>query len=498
MTIKQSTYFDDKFNKLLYNIILAFFKISVQAGLTVYNLIDGIIDEFEDESGIETKTNATYDSINDLYSPTITIKSLIDYMEYVTNDDAQAEYVSNGATPVAIITQSQLTNNEAFGVDWTTATEAIAFSQGFKTATVDDIKKFTLTIRVLGGTTGGTITGYIYNDDGAGKPNAVLATFSNMNANLIGADFADFDFTGTYTPVVGTQYHIVIVWTSGTIGITMQLGANSSGGYADGNVSYYRTDIGWNAYSPHDCYFKLYQNIIPLQCYSESTIKSQGSYSLKINAQHSDSLNDTLTKTLSPTIDLSGRDQIKFDIYASRTGSNIKISFHDSGGTTIECTPNILVANSWQTVIVDISAISDANKDAIDWIKITIVNADADNTFYIDNMYAGEDLTNNMILISVAITAIAQPTKCRIVLFEEDIDSIILNTDLKAYMSRDNGASWTQLTLINEGNYDSSKKILASGSTDILSQPSGTSMKWKIETLNNKNLKLHSIGNNWD
>ena len=33
------------------------------------------------------------------------------------------------------------------------------------------------------------------------------------------------------------------------------------------------------------------------------------------------------------------------------------------------------------------SAVSNANKDAIDSIIITIVNADAANTFYIDNMY---------------------------------------------------------------------------------------------------------------
>lgn len=50
-------------------------------------------------------------------------------------------------------------------------------------------------------------------------------------------------------------------------------------------------------------------------------------------------------------IDLTGLTQIKFNIYASRTGSNIKIGIRDSGGTTTEITPNILSANTWQTVI---------------------------------------------------------------------------------------------------------------------------------------------------
>ena len=39
-------------------------------GLTVYNLVDGIVDEFHSESGIDTgeNTNATYDSTSDFYS----------------------------------------------------------------------------------------------------------------------------------------------------------------------------------------------------------------------------------------------------------------------------------------------------------------------------------------------------------------------------------------------------------------------------------------------
>jgi len=124
-----------------------------------------------------------------------------------------------------------------------------------------------------------------------------------------------------------------------------------------------------------------------LQSYSESTIKQQGTYSLKAIAAQTDSLNDTLTRTVSPTIDLSGKDDWIFYIYASRTGSNIKVGIHDSGGTTTESTPNVTPAGAWQKVTVDVSGVSDANKDAIDSIVITPVNADAANTFYVDNMY---------------------------------------------------------------------------------------------------------------
>ena len=127
---------------------------------------------------------------------------------------------------------------------------------------------------------------------------------------------------------------------------------------------------------------------IPLCAYSEDTIKQQGSYSLKGIALITSSLNNTLTRTVGPTIDLSDQDTIELSIRASRTGSNIKIAIHDSGGVTTEYTPNIASANVWQKVIWNISAVVNANKDDIDSIIIPIVNADAENTFYLDWMFA--------------------------------------------------------------------------------------------------------------
>jgi hypothetical protein len=122
--------------------------------------------------------------------------------------------------------------------------------------------------------------------------------------------------------------------------------------------------------------------------YSEPSIISAGSYSLKAVAAQTTSLNKTLTRTISTPINLTGYSYIIGKIRASRTGSNVKIGFHDSGGTTTEITPNIATADTWQTITLDISAVSDANKDAIDQIVITVVNADAENTFYLDNLFA--------------------------------------------------------------------------------------------------------------
>ena len=53
-----------------FNIGVLGFKIAVNEGLTIFNLVDGVVDEFNDESGIDTAENTTspYDSSSDFYS----------------------------------------------------------------------------------------------------------------------------------------------------------------------------------------------------------------------------------------------------------------------------------------------------------------------------------------------------------------------------------------------------------------------------------------------
>ncbi len=116
-----------------------------------------------------------------------------------------------------------------------------------------------------------------------------------------------------------------------------------------------------------------------LQSYSGSEV-TVGTYSLKGVADAS-SLNKTLTRTVA--YNLTGVTTLKFDMKASRTGSNIKVGLVDSGATT-EVTPN-QTGTGYQTNTIDLSAVSDANKDAITSVVVTIVNADDANTFYIDN-----------------------------------------------------------------------------------------------------------------
>ena len=97
---------------------------------------------------------------------------------------------------------------------------------------------------------------------------------------------------------------------------------------------------------------------------------------------------------------------------------------------------------------------------------------------------------------SNAFTAQSAPSKIRAVVFEEDVDTVTINTDFKLYVSRDGGTNWSQITLADEGDYATGKQIW-SGEVDVSGQPSDTSVKYKITTHNTKQCRIHGVSLSW-
>lgn len=106
----------------------------------------------------------------------------------------------------------------------------------------------------------------------------------------------------------------------------------------------------------------------------------------------------------------------------------------------------------------------------------------------------------NLTLVSNASTADAAPDKADIVMaYTNGAGTATINTDLKAYVSRDGGTTWTQATLVADGT-SGGHSILVAHNIDISSQPSGTSMKYKIETLNqsaSKETRIQAVSLGW-
>ncbi len=118
-----------------------------------------------------------------------------------------------------------------------------------------------------------------------------------------------------------------------------------------------------------------------------------------------------------------------------------------------------------------------------------------------DNAFTSITEGANMSLQSIAFTASAQATTADLILnIENAAGTATINTDIKGYVSRDNGSNWTQGTFVDEGEWGTNSRILAFHNLDISGQPSGTSMKYKITTHNqsgSKKTRIHATSLAW-
>ena len=99
--------------------------------------------------------------------------------------------------------------------------------------------------------------------------------------------------------------------------------------------------------------------------------------------------------------------------------------------------------------------------------------------------------------MSNAFTAGSAPSISRIVVFQEDVASTTLNTDIIASVSRNGGSNFSTVTLVDDGYVTgSSGQRILTGLVDISGQPSGTSMRWKLALANNAS-KIHGVSLAW-
>ena len=97
----------------------------------------------------------------------------------------------------------------------------------------------------------------------------------------------------------------------------------------------------------------------------------------------------------------------------------------------------------------------------------------------------------NMVLQSNATTAKTTATKGDIVMtYTNGAGTTIINTDLTAEFSADNGSNWTSMTLVAQG---STGTHLIVSAHDVPVGTSGTEMKYRIKTLNQTDAKATYI-----
>ena len=106
-------------------------------------------------------------------------------------------------------------------------------------------------------------------------------------------------------------------------------------------------------------------------------------------------------------------------------------------------------------------------------------------------------VTTSTVITSNAFAAGSVPTTSRIVVFEENVATPTLNTDIIASISRDGGSNFTTATLTDSGYVTgSSGQRILTGQATISGQPSGQSMRWKLALANNT-VKIHGVSLQW-
>ena len=137
------------------------------------------------------------------------------------------------------------------------------------------------------------------------------------------------------------------------------------------------------------------------------------------------------------------------------------------------------------------------NTAAARYVRINFSHGGGAET-HVDEVTFHEATVANMTLVSNAFTADSAPSNTVIGVQVVENESITINTDLTAEVSRDGGTTYTACTLALKTSLAASgTKYYESASTDISSQPSGTSIKYRVKTLNTKNIELHGVALKW-
>ena len=101
----------------------------------------------------------------------------------------------------------------------------------------------------------------------------------------------------------------------------------------------------------------------------------------------------------------------------------------------------------------------------------------------------------NLTLLSNTVTAEAEPNTVEVLLVNQPVDTVTINTDLTVEVSIDGGSTYDAVTLVDKGLFATGQNLLR-GSADVTAR-TGTSIKYRLKTLNTKSQKQIGIVLAW-
>jgi hypothetical protein len=118
--------------------------------------------------------------------------------------------------------------------------------------------------------------------------------------------------------------------------------------------------------------------------------------------------------------------------------------------------------------------------------------------------FATSDVSiDQLTLVSTSTTAEETATTGDLVVLIEDSEGTSsLGTDIKGYISRNGNANYSgEVTLVDEGNWGTNKRIITARGVDLSSLAGTTDMRYKLTTHNqsagSKEVRIHAVSLAW-
>ena len=176
-------------------------------------------------------------------------------------------------------------------------------------------------------------------------------------------------------------------------------------------------------------------------------------------------------------------------------------NFSDSTGLTKSYTSGITTSTAYRYHWVEVSTNTTntgQKHGRLAELKLYATGLSTNQEFDSTGTFYAPSSGTNMTLVSKSFTADSAPSNAIVGVQVVENESITINTDLTAEVSRNGGSNFTSCTLaLNTTLGATSTKYYESASTDISSQPSGTSMVYRIKTLNTKDIEVHGVALKW-
>ena len=438
-----------------------------------YSLTNSRIDQFEDETGVATKTNTSYDSTGEFFHATTLAETAFNFKTSSTSNGGQPEILS----PNSHGTQSTwggMSSGSQTGNSWTNdrvvaygGSSGERYSAGYPNFAFDLRYDFTCFIRVFF-----DANGYTGNHSYGGYTTALsFGTSQGINPGRHPTLNGSSIFRGPVSGIHNTHGSLQVEDWDDRIFTSAAATALGHGSWTDHDHASGGNDVTYDA----------------------STWNSAGG----IARFYMNSNNNSVLNTHHGLCAVFDRSENKLEMgFISGASSGTFRSGSNEGRTTITNVPATGLA-----FFLSGNATGDNGGNGN---HISLTTASDSDSAQGNGTYAVSTTSATGAVISTANTASDARTKVSgVLLYKDKHGTNTLGTDLKVSFSCDNGSNWTALDATS-GNYTAGADFSTGVKTSYLKEvtcTSGTQIKWKVDFANQvadtKVAEIHGLAVNY-